>query len=131
MKGAWQSINGTFLVTLFGGVLTSIATLAKLISWLMETHPIPLWSFFFGLILVSVYHVMQQVKQRDIKTGLFLLLGVGFAFVITVLKPLDLEPTSINFLICGAIAICAMILPVSLAASFSCYLACIRLYWPQ
>ncbi|MGR5266575.1 DUF368 domain-containing protein [Vibrio astriarenae] len=111
IKGTWQSINGTFLVALFGGVLTSIATLAKLISWLMVAHPIPLWSFFFGLILVSVYHVMRQVKQRDLKTAAALLFGVGFAFVITVLKPLDLEPTSINFLICGAIAICAMILP--------------------
>ncbi|MDR9828246.1 DUF368 domain-containing protein [Vibrio sp. FNV 38] len=110
-KSAWQTINGTFLVVLFGGVLTSIATLAKLISWLMVSHPIPLWSFFFGLILVSVYHIMRQVKQRDLKTGIALLLGIAFAFVITVLKPLDLEPTSINILFCGAIAICAMILP--------------------
>ncbi|MGL6312333.1 DUF368 domain-containing protein [Vibrio sp. WXL103] len=111
VKGAWQSINGTFLVALFTGVLTSIATLAKLISWLMVTHPIPLWSFFFGLILVSVYHILRQVKQRDVKAVAFLLIGVGFAYLITVLKPLDLEPTTFNFFLCGTIAICAMILP--------------------
>ena len=42
---------------------------------------------------------------------MFLLLGVAFAYSITVLKPLSLEPNSVNILISGAIAICAMILP--------------------
>ncbi|MCV5231813.1 DUF368 domain-containing protein, partial [Escherichia coli] len=88
-----------------------IATLAKLITWLLDTHPIPLWSFFFGLILVSVYHIIRQVEQRDLVRFVILLVGVGFAYSITVLKPLHMEPTAINTLFAGAIAICAMILP--------------------
>jgi putative membrane protein len=110
-KGAFQHINGFFLIALFGGVLTSIATLAKLISWLLVAHPIPLWSFFFGLILVSVFHMLKQIEQRSLSRLIFLLLGVGFAYSITVLNPLQLEPTSINVLLAGGIAICAMILP--------------------
>ena len=110
-KTAFNHNNGFFLISLFAGVFTSIATFAKLISWLLVTHPVPLWSFFFGLVLVSVFHILKQVERRDIIRFIFLLLGVAFAYSITVLKPLQMEPTSINLLIAGAIAICAMILP--------------------
>ena len=126
-KAAFQHINGLFLIALFGGVLTSIATLAKLISWLLVTHPIPLWSFFFGLILVSVFHMLKQIEQRSLSRLIFLLLGVAFAYSITVLNPLQLEPTSINVLLAGGIAICAMILP-GISGSF--ILLLIGMYTP-
>ncbi|PNQ65184.1 DUF368 domain-containing protein [Vibrio sagamiensis] len=110
-KAAFQHINAFFLLSLFAGIFTSIATLAKLITWLLETHPIPIWSFFFGLILVSVYHIIRQVEQRDFIRFITLCIGVVFAYSITVLKPLHMEPSTINIVFAGAIAICAMILP--------------------
>lgn len=110
-SAAFSHINGLFLIALFGGVLTSIATLAKLISWLLVTHPIPLWSFFFGLILVSIFHILKQIEQRSLSRLVFLILGVAFAYSITVLNPLQLEVTNVNIVLAGAIAICAMILP--------------------
>jgi len=126
-KAAFNHINGFFLISLFGGIFTSIATLAKLISWLLVTHPIPLWSFFFGLILVSIYHILKQVEKRDALRFVFLLLGIAFAYSITILKPLQMEPTSINILIAGGIAICAMILP-GISGSF--ILLLIGMYTP-
>lgn len=126
-KAAFNHINGLFLISLFGGVFISIATLAKLISWLLVTHPIPLWSFFFGLILVSVFHMLKQVEQRTVSRFIFLLLGVAFAYSITVLKPLHMEPTSLNVLLAGSIAICAMILP-GISGSF--ILLLIGMYTP-
>ncbi|MFV0574156.1 MAG: DUF368 domain-containing protein [Vibrio sp.] len=110
-KAVLNHINAGFLVALFGGILTSILTLAKLISWLLVTHPIPLWSFFFGLILISVVHILKQVEDRKIHLVLFLVAGAALAYVITVLQPLDLQPTPVNIILAGAIAICAMILP--------------------
>ncbi|WP_089124087.1 DUF368 domain-containing protein [Vibrio algivorus] len=110
-KAVLTHINAGFLIALFGGILTSILTLAKLISWLLVTHPIPLWSFFFGLILISVIHILKQVEDRRLHHVIFLLIGVAFAYTITVLQPLDLQPTTLNLILAGAIAICAMILP--------------------
>lgn len=110
-KAAFAHINGFFLISLFGGVITSILTLAKLISWLLVTHPIPVWSFFFGLILVSVLHIIKQVDRKDFVRGIITLLGIGFAYSITVLHPMEMDPTHVNVVIAGAIAICAMILP--------------------
>ncbi|RQW64925.1 DUF368 domain-containing protein [Vibrio viridaestus] len=104
-------INIKFLICLFAGILTSVATLAKLISWLLDTHPIPIWSFFFGLIIVSVLHIAKQINKSNplLLVGLFA--GIAIAYSITVLQPLHLEVTPINIVISGAIAICAMILP--------------------
>ncbi|MCK6264323.1 DUF368 domain-containing protein [Vibrio sp. ZSDE26] len=126
-KAAFSYINGLFLIALFSGVLTSIATLAKLISWLLETHPIPLWSFFFGLILVSIFHILKQIEKRSFSRLAFMALGFAFAYSITVLNPLQLEVTSFNILLAGAIAICAMILP-GISGSF--ILLLIGMYTP-
>lgn len=111
LKGAFQHINGLFLISLFGGIFVSILTLAKVISWLLVTHPIPLWSFFFGLILVSVYHIGRQIEHFSINRLIGFFAGLAFAYTITVLQPMEMSPTTVNFVIAGSIAICAMILP--------------------
>ncbi|GGZ06386.1 MULTISPECIES: DUF368 domain-containing protein [Shewanella] len=112
LHGVIAHINGGFLVSLLAGILTSIFTLAKLISWLLATHPIPVWSFFFGLILVSVYHMLRQVQGGFSipRIGLFVI-GVVLAWAITVINPGQVEASYLNIFFGGAIAICAMILP--------------------
>lgn len=111
VKKAFEYINGPFLVCLFGGILTSIFTFSKLITYLLVTHPIPVWSFFFGLILISVVHMLKQVKSFSFVRLVLFALGVGFAWGITMLSPITLEMTHLNIFIGGSIAICAMLLP--------------------
>lgn len=109
IKGLWQRINGAFLVNVFAGVLISIFSLAKLITYLLEVHPIPVWSFFFGLILISAYFVMPRTRGWADYLSLFV--GAVLAYLITSLTPGD-TPEELWFIfISGAIAICAMILP--------------------
>jgi putative membrane protein len=110
-KAAFNYINGPFLLALFSGILLSILTLAKGITWALDTHPIPVWSFFFGLILVSVWHILRQVKIAHLTQWLALPVGMIFAYSITILNPLSMDPTSLNIVIAGSIAISAMILP--------------------
>ncbi|ODP96168.1 DUF368 domain-containing protein [Salinivibrio sp. SS3] len=112
-KAVWHHINGTFLCVLLAGILTSIASLAKGISWMLTHHPIPLWSFFFGLIIASALHIAKQLPAPRIrpKTVLAALLGVGFAYWITIANPLQLTASPLTVFLAGAIAICAMILP--------------------
>ena len=111
LKAAFDYINATFLIVLLAGILTSIFTLARVITWMLNTHPIPLWSFFFGLIIISVNHMFKQVEFWKVSRFVAVIAGIGFAYSITVLQPLNLEPTSLNILLAGSIAICAMILP--------------------
>ncbi|GIU41261.1 DUF368 domain-containing protein [Shewanella colwelliana] len=111
VKAAFEHINGPFLVAVFGGILTSIFTLAKLITYLLASYPIPVWSFFFGLIIISVIHMLKQVQGFSLVRLLLFGAGVAFAWVITVLNPIALEMTYLNVFIGGSIAICAMLLP--------------------
>ena len=66
IKGFWEHINGNFLIALFLGIAISIVSLAKLITYLLEYHTILLWSFFFGLIVSSIYLVGKTIKKLDI-----------------------------------------------------------------
>ncbi|ABO22831.1 DUF368 domain-containing protein [Shewanella loihica] len=111
LKAAFMHINGPFLIAVFGGILTSIFTLAKLITYLLHSHPIPVWSFFFGLIIISVVHMLKQVKGFSVGRLALFALGVAFAWGITVLHPIDMQMTYLNVFIGGSIAICAMLLP--------------------
>lgn len=110
-RETWQAIDGAFLFTLLAGILTSIASLARLISYLLDNHPELIWSFFFGLILVSIFLIVRQIRRwRPLTVGAFAL-GAVFAYLITVAAPLQLSPTPLMIFVAGAIAICAMILP--------------------
>jgi putative membrane protein len=111
LKAAFVHINGAFLLCLLAGILTSIFSFAKLISWLLLTHPIPVWSFFFGLILISVVHVLRQVEGVNLARVALFALGVLAAWSITVLNPVALDASYLNIFLGGAIAICAMVLP--------------------
>ncbi|HCJ29260.1 MAG TPA: DUF368 domain-containing protein [Pseudomonas sp.] len=108
---AWRIANAGFLLVLFAGILTSVLSLAKLITYLLEHHPIPVWSFFFGLILVSVHLVSKEIQRRSLSRLVSLGLGIGFAYWITVAAPMQWSASSISLFFAGAIAICAMILP--------------------
>ena len=82
IKGAWEHINGGFLLALVLGIATSIFSLARLISWVLHNHPVPLWAFFFGLILASALVLLRQVKQWNAGRVLSLLVGTALALVI-------------------------------------------------
>lgn len=111
IRDAWKAANGTFLLILLSGVLTSVFSLAKLISYLLEGHPIPIWSFFFGLILVSVHLVGKEIQRWGLSRIIGLILGVAFAYLITVAAPVQWSSSGMSLFFAGAIAICAMILP--------------------
>lgn len=111
LKAFWHACDGTFLVCLLAGVLTSILTLASLISHVLDTYPILIWSFFFGLIVASVWHVGRQVRQIRPVLALPLLAGVVLAWWITTLPVSQPGSSMLAFFLAGALAICAMILP--------------------
>lgn len=108
---AWQAANATFLLVLLAGILTSVLSLARLITYLLEQHPIPLWSFFFGLILVSSHLVARDIQRWNWTRALSFAIGAGFAYWITVASPVQWGTDSLSIFFAGAIAICAMILP--------------------
>lgn len=107
----WKELNGNFILALLVGILISIFTVMRLANYLLENHPILIWSFFFGLVLASVYYVGKQIPRWNYKIFLALILGAGLAFYVTTLPPLAAASSNLFLFFAGSIAICAMILP--------------------
>lgn len=111
LAAAWQYINGNFLLALFCGILLSVFSLAKLIGYLLQTWPILVWAFFFGLVLASTVPILRGVPRWSPSVLLFLLLGIAGAILISELRPGQIPVTPLTLFLSGALAICAMILP--------------------
>ena len=107
----WKAINGNFLISIVAGIAVSVFSLAKIITWLLTDHPVMVWAFFFGLVLASTWFVGKDIKEWNKKTIPAFIIGVAVAYYITVATPAE-TPSNLFFIfLCGAIAICAMILP--------------------
>ncbi len=108
---ALEHVHWRFLLPLILGILGAIFSLAKLLSWMLENHPVLIWSFFFGLILASVFTVSKHLQQWTPGLIIWTLVGAAGIYFLVGLVPV-VTPTAPWFLvISGAVAICAMILP--------------------
>lgn len=111
IKAFWKHINGTFFLFLFGGIIVSVVLLAKVVGRLLETQPVILWSFFFGLIIASVWLIGKSIKKWNAGVIVSLIIGTGVAFYISTIQTVSQGSESWHIVLSGAIAICAMILP--------------------
>lgn len=107
----WKKANGNFIIALFLGIAISVFTVMRLANYLLENHPILIWSFFFGLVIASIWFVGKQIPKWNAKIITALVLGAAVAFYITTLPPITGTQSPFFLFIAGAIAVCAMILP--------------------
>lgn len=110
-RSFWKEINANFLLSIVLGIGISIFSLAKIITYLLVSQPILVWAFFFGLVLASTWFVSKEIKQWQVKTVISFVVGALLAFYITVATPAETPTHPLFIFLCGAIAICAMILP--------------------
>ena len=107
----WKAVNRNFLFALLLGIAISVFSLAKLITYLLLNEPVLVWSFFFGLVLASTWFVTKDIKGWNWKTVAGFVGGAVIAYYITVATPAETSTNLMFIFLCGAIAICAMILP--------------------
>lgn len=110
-KAAFEKANIFFMAVLLAGIGTSVFTLAAAITRLLKDYPIPVWSFFFGLILASTVFVAKSMKKMDVQSAVLFLTGTVIAYIITIAAPSETANSNPVIFLSGAVAICAMILP--------------------
>jgi putative membrane protein len=109
---ALEYFNLLFVVPLGLGILLSLVTFARVVSYLMVHAPLQLWAFFFGLIAASIFTMTKQLYIKAWSTYVFGSLGVSIGYWVTVLYPIHVDSSSLfSYYWCSFIAICAMILP--------------------
>jgi putative membrane protein len=107
----WKHINGTFFILLFSGIAFSVLSLAKIVLYLLETHPVLIWSFFFGLIIASTILVGKTISKWSNPIITFFTLGTLLALYISSIQTVASVDATWYIFLSGCIAICAMILP--------------------
>ena len=112
-----QHIDLWFLASVGSGVVVAILSIARLFEFLFAEYPIYLWSFFFGMILVSIYYVGITIEKFNWKVMLSFIIGTAIALLIAFGTPANENSNILYLMICGAVATCSMILP-GLSGSF-------------
>ncbi len=111
-KAAWHYTNGSFLLTLFAGILTSLLLLGSVIIALMENYLPYLMAFFAGLVLASIRFVAGNISIWKVPAVIMpFFVGFFIAVILAILPLADASNSPLYYFFCGAIAICAMILP--------------------
>jgi len=104
-------INLKFLFAVFFGTSLSIISLARVLEYFFKQNEQIVWSFFFGLIIASIYYVAKMINSWNISSIVFLLVGITFATSLAFLKPLSENSSSYYLFICGIVSVASMILP--------------------
>ena len=100
-----------FLVCLGAGIVTAIGSFAKIIPWLIENYPAQMNGFFFGMIIGSIVLPFKMMEKRGPIQVVTFLIATAFAFWFSNLPLLATAASHPFLFVCGAIAICAMLLP--------------------
>ena len=106
-----------FLTLVMAGVLIAVVTLARLFDFLFTHYPVYIWAYFFGLVLASVYFVGKTVERWSIPVMISFVIGAAIAMAVSFLNPAAGNDGVLYVMLCGAIAVCSMILP-GLSGSF-------------
>ena len=107
----WKQLNGPFLLALFGGILTSILLFSRVLEWLIQSYPLLLGAFFFGLLVASILYLIRTTLRYHIQAILYLTLGAVLSFILTQLSGGTNQNSLWYLFLSGFIAISAMILP--------------------
>lgn len=115
----WRKLNGTFLLMLFSGIISSLVVFMNIASYLIDNFPVLIWSFFLGLVSASIYIILKPTDlfnfnktQHILINWLLLLSSLYISYLLTSLPEINnLNENLIFIFSAGLIASCAMILP--------------------
>ncbi len=111
IKKLLDSMPWQFLVALFAGIGLAVLTMSQVLSYLLDTQPVFVFAFFFGLILASIIAVGATLEKWGIGPVIALIAGAAAAWLIVGLVPVNAPNDYLTLFLSGSVAIIAMILP--------------------
>lgn len=110
-RDAFGSVAWRFLGAVLFGIGCAILLLSRLVSWLITHHPVLINAFFFGLILMTVPIIAKVMRRWTLFNAALLAASTVGTFFFVQLVPVSTPESPWFIFLCGAVAICAMILP--------------------
>ena len=107
----FKSHKFDFLSVLVIGIGLSIILFSNIILFLLENYNNEISSFFFGLIICSIYVLLKKIKSFKIYDFFILIFSSFLIFQLLKLNSFEQEINLTYVFICGFLCSCAMILP--------------------
>lgn len=103
--------DGRFLLAVCVGMALSVLSLAKVMTYVLDRYPVQTWAFFFGMIAASAIYMLTGIKGWKLSYAVWIFLGVALGVFLFTVSPAQTTDDLWFIFVCGAIAICTMILP--------------------
>ncbi len=107
----FQKYDLYFLSILLGGMLVGLIIGVFGVHYFLEKYPPVVWAFFFGLILASVYYLYSEIRNKNVWSFLFFVVGAAVSLWIITLNPTTSSTNLAYVFLSGFVAISALMLP--------------------
>ena len=116
-KSFYRYVNGQFLLLIMGGSIFSYFSISLVLDYFLKNYELYVWSWFFGMIIGSIYYIGKDFGDWNFKNILTLIIGASIGLGISFLTPATENDNLWFVFICGIIGVSGMTLP-GLSGSF-------------
>ena len=116
-KTFFKYTNAQFLTLIMGGSIFSYFSISLVLDYFLEHYEVFVWSWFFGMIVGSIYYIGKDFGDWNAKNIISLIIGASIGLGISFLTPATENDNLWFVFICGIIGVSGMTLP-GLSGSF-------------
>ena len=116
-KSFYSYVNGSFLLLVMGGSIFSYFSISLVLDYFLQYYELYVWSWFFGMIIGSVYYIGKDFGKWNSANIISLIVGISVGLGISFLNPARENDNLWFVFICGIIGVSGMTLP-GLSGSF-------------
>ena len=116
-RSFFRYTNIEFLTLILSGSVFSYFSVSLVLDYFLKNYELYVWSWFFGMIIGSIYYIGKDFKEWNKKTIISLLLGIVVGVSISFLTPAKENDNLWFVFVCGIIGVSGMTLP-GLSGSF-------------
>jgi len=116
-KSFYRYTNAQFLLLIMGGSMFSYFSISLVLDYFIQHYELYVWSWFFGMIIGSVFYIYKDFGDWNIKNTLSFLIGIGVGIGISFMTPANENDNLWFVFFCGIIGVSGMTLP-GLSGSF-------------
>ncbi|MGY0425814.1 MAG: DUF368 domain-containing protein [Polaribacter sp.] len=116
-RSFFRYTNAQFLVLIMTGSMCSYFSISLVLDYFLKNYELYVWSWFFGMIIGSIYYIGKDFGDWNAKNSISLIIGISIGLGISFLNPAKENDNLWFVFICGIIGVSGMTLP-GLSGSF-------------
>ena len=102
-KSFFSYVNGSFLLLVMGGSIFSYFSISLVLDYFLQYYELYVWSWFFGMIIGSVYYIGKDFGKWNSKNFIFLIFGITLGLGISLVDPATQNDNLWFVFFCGVI----------------------------